>query len=142
MRTAVAAVVACAWSASVASACPTSAEGVTVEAGRLRVDAPIRFDLYAGTLDPSALPVIDAVGRRMRACPEVALEIQVHTDTRRTEGFNMARSQVIADLIRARLVSQGIAASRLTARGYGESQPEPGREGWDPTQTRVVWLRR
>ena len=40
--------------------CPERGDGITVESGRLRVEGPIRFDLYAGTIEPSTLHTIDA----------------------------------------------------------------------------------
>lgn len=123
-----------------ASACPQDGEGVVVEAGRLRVPV-IQFDLYGPSLDPASLPIIDAVARRMIACPELVIELQVHTDTRRMTAFNARQSQAIAVLIRDRLIARGVAAARVTACGLGESQPPPGREGWDPLNNRVEWWR-
>lgn len=121
--------------------CPLRGEGVIVEDGRLRVEGPIRFDLYAGTVDPSTLATIDAVARRLNACPDVKVEIQVHTDTRRMTVFNARASAAIAEHIRARLIERGVAASRIAACGYGESRPTAGMQGYDPRQNRVEWIR-
>jgi outer membrane protein OmpA-like peptidoglycan-associated protein len=128
--------------ASVARAeCPVSSEGVVVEASGLRVAGAIAFDLYGPSLDPAALPVIDAVARRLIACPDIHIEIRVHTDTRRATVFNARQSTAIAALIRDRLIARGVPASRVAACGLGESTPPAGREGWDPLNNRVEWIR-
>ncbi len=106
-----------------ASTCPEDAEGVRVAADQLLVAAPIGFDLYAGTLAPEGLSAIDAVARRLASCPEVQLEIQVHTDSMRMGVFNARSSQTIAEAIRARVIEQGVDAARVAACGYGESRP-------------------
>jgi outer membrane protein OmpA-like peptidoglycan-associated protein len=121
--------------------CPARGDGITVESGRLRVEGPIRFDLYAGTIDPATLHTIDAVARRLIACPDVTIEIQVHTDTRRMTSFNARASSAIAEHIRARLIERGVPAARIAACGYGESRPAAGMENWDPLQNRVEWIR-
>lgn len=104
-------------------ACPEEADGVRVTPEGLTVAAPIRFDLYAGTIAPETLHAVDAVARRLGACPELRVEIQVHTDAMRMSSFNARQSQVIADAVRARLIEQGVDGARLAACGYGESRP-------------------
>lgn len=123
--------------------CPIANEGVFVEDARLRVIAPIGFDLYAPALDPASYAAIDAVARRMIACPDLRIEVQVHTDTRRTEAFNARASAAIAALIRDRLIARGVPGDRVAACGYGESRPvtEGGRAPYDPANTRVEWVR-
>lgn len=123
--------------------CPAHEGGVHVEGDRLRVEGPIRFDLYRAEIDAESMRTIDAVARRLIACPELSIEVQVHTDTRRTEQFNLRASALIAAQIRARLIAQGVPASRVAACGYGESRPltDGGRQPWDPANTRVEWAR-
>jgi outer membrane protein OmpA-like peptidoglycan-associated protein len=127
--------------ASPARACPESGEGVLVEPASLRVRGDIRFDLYGPSLDPASHPAIDAVARRLRECPDLQVEIQVHTDTRRTQRFNARASRAIAALIRERLVAQGVRPEQVAACGYGESRPPAGREPWSPANNRVEWVR-
>ena len=54
--------------------------------------------------------------------PTIKLDIRSHTDCRQTAKYNMALSDRRAKAIIAWLVSKGIDSSRLTGRGYGESQ--------------------
>lgn len=54
--------------------------------------------------------------------PTMKLDIRSHTDCRQTAKYNMALSDRRAKATIAWLVSKGIESSRLTGRGYGESQ--------------------
>ncbi|MGN6105795.1 MAG: OmpA family protein [Kofleriaceae bacterium] len=62
--------------------------------------------------------------------PDLKMEIQGHTDDQPLKAKkgakytdNMALSQGRADSVKAYFVAKGIAESRLTAKGYGETQP-------------------
>lgn len=106
-----------------ASACPAEDEGVTLADDRLLVAGRIGFDLYQSTLAPESLERIDAVAHRLRACPELEVEVEVHTDSMRMGVFNARASRAIAEAIRARLVASGADGRRIAACGYGESRP-------------------
>ena len=54
--------------------------------------------------------------------PTIKLDIRSHPDCRQTAKYNMALSDRRAKATIAWLVSKGIDSSRLTGRGYGESQ--------------------
>jgi len=115
---------------------------VSVDAERLTT-APIAFDLMAGTVAPGSLAVVDAVARRLRVCADLQLEIAVHTDAMRASAFNARASQRIAEVVRDRLIAQGVDAARLAACGYGESVPNTSAPGWRaaPVNARVEWRR-
>jgi OOP family OmpA-OmpF porin len=53
----------------------------------------------------------------------VVVEVAGHTDSVGSEEYNMGLSDRRANSVKDYLISQGITATRLTARGYGESQP-------------------
>jgi len=59
----------------------------------------------------------------LKAHPDAQVEIQGHTDWVGTDKYNQALSERRANSVKAYLVSQGIAESRITTRGFGESQP-------------------
>mgnify|MGYP002074361622 CR=1 FL=1 len=93
---------------------------------------PLVFDLFAGRVDPASYPVLDALAARLAACPDRAIELQVHTETVRTGAFNLRASQAVAEDVRALLVARGVDPSRLLPCGYGEERPLGGPPSWAP----------
>jgi outer membrane protein OmpA-like peptidoglycan-associated protein len=54
---------------------------------------------------------------------DVKVEVAGHTDSIGTDEYNMGLSLRRANAVRDYLISKGVAAENLTAKGYGESQP-------------------
>ena len=82
------------------------------------------FDFNEATIRPESHKVLDAVAHILDANPHVErVEVQGHTDARGTVEYNLQLSQDRAESVRSYLVRKGVAADRLTARGYGKSQP-------------------
>lgn len=69
--------------------------------------------------------------------PTMEIDIRSHTDCRQTAKYNMALSDRRAKSTMAWLVAKGIDKSRLTAKGYGESQLVNDC-GCEPTNNRTV----
>jgi outer membrane protein OmpA-like peptidoglycan-associated protein len=65
---------------------------------------------------------LDKLVKILRDNPAIRIELSSHTDSRSGDDFNLALSQVRAQSAVDYLVSQGIAADRLVAKGYGETQ--------------------
>jgi len=59
----------------------------------------------------------------MQNNPQYILSIEGHTDSQGSETSNLDLSQRRAEAVRLYLVNNGVAASRMTATGYGESMP-------------------
>jgi outer membrane protein OmpA-like peptidoglycan-associated protein len=74
-------------------------------------------------LVPGAVSGIDLLAEYMIAHPTKTIVLSGHTDNSGSAELNMELSQRRADFIRDVLVSKGIAAERITAIGYGQSQP-------------------
>jgi OOP family OmpA-OmpF porin len=55
--------------------------------------------------------------------PKLRVRIDGHTDSRGSDAYNQQLSERRADAVRDHLVSAGIDASRLEARGWGEAKP-------------------
>ena len=83
----------------------------------------IKFDFDKATLRPSSYPILDGIYEALRDNPEIRVEIQGHTCSIGTDEYNMGLSQRRAQTVLNYMESKGIAASRMTAKGYGESQP-------------------
>lgn len=82
----------------------------------------IYFDLDKSNIRPDAAAELAKILDVLEQNPTMELDIRSHTDCRQTAKYNMALSDRRAKSTMAWLVSKGIAKSRLTAKGYGESQ--------------------
>lgn len=71
----------------------------------------------------SILPQLDAIAKELRAHPHWQIRIEVHTDARGTEAFNLRLSEQRALAVLDFFLRKGIAKERLSARGYGELCP-------------------
>ena len=107
---------------------PTTAEasngvGVALDACSTAVVYGVNFDVDSDRLRPDSEPaleqILDALGER----PQLAVIVEGHTDSDASEAYNLDLSQRRADSVAAWLMERGVAADRLTAVGYGESQP-------------------
>jgi outer membrane protein OmpA-like peptidoglycan-associated protein len=83
----------------------------------------IYFDTGMATIRPESYPVLDDAVRVLQANPTVVVEIAGHTDSVGSDSYNMGLSDARANSVRTYLISRGIQATRLIARGYGESMP-------------------
>jgi OOP family OmpA-OmpF porin len=83
----------------------------------------VKFDNDKSELGPNAGAILDETIAALQRCPEKRVRLNAHTDSVGSEQYNEALSQRRADSVRAYLVSHGIAASRIEAHGFGESNP-------------------
>jgi len=83
----------------------------------------VNFDFDKATLRQEDIAIIDKDVTGLDKWRNVNIEVAGHTDSRGSDKYNMKLSQRRAEAVRNYLISKGIAADRLTAKGYGESQP-------------------
>ncbi|MFN5168154.1 MAG: OmpA family protein [Cyclobacteriaceae bacterium] len=83
----------------------------------------IYFDFNRTTLKPESFTELNKVVEFLNQNGTVEIEIGGHTDFVGTDEYNQKLSQGRTQSVVDYLVTQGIDRSRLTARGYGESQP-------------------
>lgn len=67
--------------------------------------------------------VLDEVAAALKPCAGMTVEVQGHTDLSGAPETNQILSQERAERVVAALVAKGVPADRLTAKGYGSSQP-------------------
>jgi len=118
--------------------CPGTARGVTVDAAGCPVRdtsaalLPLRgpvvlrgvsFETGSSALTPASYGVLDGIGAALVAHPDIRVEIAGYTDDAGAPGTNVRLSQLRAEAVRAYLVSRGVGAGRLSARGYGSANP-------------------
>lgn len=83
----------------------------------------VLFDFNKATLKPESDAVLQRVGGLMTKDPGLHAEIQGHTDNVGTPDYNVALSHARAASVAVWLTSHGVAADRLTAKGYGLTMP-------------------
>ncbi|MFZ5480192.1 MAG: OmpA family protein [Myxococcota bacterium] len=99
----------------------------------------IRFETGSAKIAASSTAVLDEAARVLVEFPDVRLEVQGHTDDVGDDAKNLALSQARAQSVADYLASRGVAAERLVAKGYGETQPEvPGTTKEARSQNRRV----
>jgi len=86
----------------------------------------VNFDFDKATLRQEDIAIINRDVTSLDKWGNVNIEVAGHTDSRGSDEYNMNLSQQRAEAVRNYLVSKGIAADRLSAKGYGESQPIAG----------------
>lgn len=84
----------------------------------------IYFELDQWAITPASATELDKLVELLKDNPEIAkIELSSHTDSIATADYNISLSQRRAESTVRYLVSKGISADRLTAKGYGESRP-------------------
>lgn len=83
----------------------------------------VLFDFNKSTLQPTSdaalLPVVDI----MTKDKALKVEVQGHTDNVGNDAYNQTLSEARAKTVAAWLGQHGIAADRLSAKGYGKTKP-------------------
>ena len=90
-------------------------------------NAETLFDFDKAVVKPEGRKILDEkIVASMKMHPEVELlVITGHADRIGTEAYNQDLSERRANAVKAYLVTQGIAAERMSASGKGESEPNP-----------------
>jgi peptidoglycan-associated lipoprotein len=76
------------------------------------------------TLRPESKQALDDIIRVLNDNPHVTLEMGAHTDRKGPERYNEGLAQRRAQSVVDYLVAAGVAQGRLTAMGYGKSEPK------------------
>jgi OOP family OmpA-OmpF porin len=87
------------------------------------VEGKILFDVNKATLKPAAKELLGRVVDFLNKNTQYLVEIQGHTDSTGPQAWNDTLSQMRADSVKEFLVAKGIAAGRLTAKGYASIEP-------------------
>ena len=98
---------------------------VTEEASKRLNDyaKTILFDSGKASFQQQTLPVLQAITAILKEYPSAIFSIEGHTDSEGSDATNQKLSNFRAAAVKAYLVENGIANSRLTSAGFGESKP-------------------
>jgi OOP family OmpA-OmpF porin len=101
--------------------CPPT--GIVVRGDEWAVEGQILFDINKATLKPGAKELLGRAVTFLKKNPQFDVEIQGHTDATGPKAWNDTLSQMRADSVVEFLVAGGVDAGRLTAKGYGSTEP-------------------
>jgi len=83
----------------------------------------VLFDTGSSTLKAGAREKLAKISGILLAHPGLTLQIEGHTDSVGGDEFNQQLSERRSDSVRDYLAEEGVAASSMTAKGFGKTQP-------------------
>ena len=84
----------------------------------------IFYDFDKATLRPESATALDELVKLLNDNPHITIELSAHTDYKGSDQYNERLSQRRAESVVNYLIDHGIAADRLTPKGYGEQKPK------------------
>ena len=83
----------------------------------------ILFDTAKATFQQQTYPVLEAITAILKEYPSSNFSIEGHTDSDGKDAANQTLSENRAAAVKNYLIEKGIASSRLSSVGFGESKP-------------------
>ncbi len=84
----------------------------------------IFYDFDKATLRPESQKALDELVKLLNENPNITIELSAHTDYKGSDLYNERLSQRRAESVVNYMIANGIAADRLTPKGYGEGKPK------------------
>ena len=84
----------------------------------------IFFEFGKAALKPESYPELNRIAEFFKTNKKIVSEISGHTDNVGTDEINNKLSQERADVVRNYLLTQGVPAERISAKGYGKTRPK------------------
>jgi OOP family OmpA-OmpF porin len=103
--------------------CPGTPAGLKVDSRGCCVIKGVHFDSEKWDIKPEYYPILDEVVAILAKNPNLKVEIEGHTDNRGFLEFNQKLSENRAKAIMEYFIKEGINPKRLSAKGFGPSQP-------------------
>jgi len=106
-----------------------SGKGINTQADPLRAvlegfkDFSVDFGFNSSELNENAQTELDSAVKALNASSSMTLDIEGHTDGIGDADYNLKLSGRRAQSVKAYLVSHGVAASRLTVKSFGLTNP-------------------
>ncbi len=97
---------------------------VRLQGNELKIQKQVHFETDSAKILGDSNTLLSEVADTIVRTPSIKkLEIQGHTDNTGTKDRNAVLSQQRADSVRTFLISSGVEAGRLVAKGYGQERP-------------------
>jgi len=104
-----------------ANGCPLA--GIEAVGDEWVIRGNVLFDVNKWDLKPEGMTILDQAAEFLKKNTQWHVEIQGHTDSTGTAEWNQTLSQRRAESAMKYLISKGVPVARLTAKGYGPSEP-------------------
>jgi len=117
---------------------------LTIEPAKTYTLRDVHFETGKATLKPESFTALNDLVEVMKNKKKMVIEIAGHTDDVGDDAANLKLSQARAESVKAYLAGKGIAKERVSAKGYGETQPaadnssEKGRQENRRTEVRII----
>jgi len=102
---------------------PAKAAAVPADTLRKYIPKNVLFVKTKPTIVPDSYPELDKLGSFLLRNTSLRLNIAGHTDKAGNPANNMRLSEARAQTVAQYLIDKGIAAERITTKGYGDTQP-------------------
>jgi outer membrane protein OmpA-like peptidoglycan-associated protein len=83
----------------------------------------VNFDFDKADIRPDAVPILEEAAKTLQAESQLTVAVNGYTDAIGSEEYNQRLSERRANAVKAFLEKLGVAGSRLSARGFGKSNP-------------------
>lgn len=83
----------------------------------------IRFATAEAIIEEASFGILDRLSYTAQACPDAQIEVAGHTDADGADDYNQNLSERRASAVANYLIAAGVSSARLSAVGYGETQP-------------------
>ena len=90
---------------------------------KITFDSGILFDTNSATLRPASEADITKMAAVLQKYPDTNVLVEGHTDNSGTDAINQPLSERRAQAVAASTTAKGVSSSRITASGYGSTQP-------------------
>ena len=103
-------------------------ETAPIRAGTAVTLYNVFFEFAQATLEKESFLELDRMIGLLNKNPNMAIEVQGHTDNVGSYAANMRLSQLRADAVKNYFLSKGVSADRVKSTGFGESKPVASNE--------------
>jgi outer membrane protein OmpA-like peptidoglycan-associated protein len=106
--------------------CPKQYKLIVIKKDKIEIKQQVQFDTGKATIKPVSARLLAEVGDAIRSSEGALSKVRIegHTDSVGSDRYNMRLSDARANSVREWLIDkEGVDASILEAKGYGESRP-------------------
>jgi len=104
--------------------CPNTPQGAKVDARGCWVLQWVYFETSSAKIQPaSETRIVTDVIPVLENNPKLRIRVDGHTDSRGSAAYNQKLSEQRANAVRDLLIANGVATTRVEAKGFGEAKP-------------------